>query len=355
MTEPVSTPITIEDVAKHAGVSKATVSRVINGNYGVSEPLRQRVLTAIQTLGYQPDRSARRLRGTTSEILGIIIPDIQNPHFTSVVRGIEDLAYSHQLNVLLCDTDDDPTKQDAYIRVMMAERVAGLIFAPSFGIARQPLQQLAQLGTPIVLIDRSVSQLRYDTVVVDNVQGAYQGTAHLISLGFQRIAFVGGDLDLSPGRERLAGYRQALSDHNLPADPALIQIEHFKIESGQRLTRNLLDSPHPPDAIFAASNLLSIGVLKTVREVGLRVPEDLAVVGFDDMPWAAELFSPLTTVTQPTYELGQEAVRVLLQRRSDPAAPVRTIALRTSLTIRDSCGARRRKEGETGEAEASGR
>lgn len=352
MTERGHTPVTIDDVARYAGVSKASVSRVVNGNYGVSEQLRQRVLSAIGALGYQPDRSARRLRGTTSEILGIIIPDIQNPYFTSVVRGIEDLAYSHHLNVLLCNTDDDPAKQDTYIRVMMAERVAGLILAPSFGITRQPLQQLGQLGTPIVLIDRSVGQLRYDTVVVDNFQGAYQGTAHLVSLGFQRIAFVGGDLDLSPGTERLAGYRQALLDHAMTADPALLQIEHFKIESGQRLTRNLLDSPHPPDAIFAASNLLSIGALKTVREAGLRVPEDIAVVGFDDMPWAEELFSPLTAVTQPTYELGQEAVRILLQRRSDPTAPVRTVTLRTSLTIRESCGARRREGGKSGEAEA---
>ena len=137
MTEPAPTPITIDDVARHARVSKATVSRVINGNYGVSEALRLRVMEAIRALGYQPDRSARRLRGTASELLGIIIPDIQNPYFTSVVRGIEDLAYEHQMNVLLCNTDDDPGKQETYIRVMMAERVAGLILAPSFGIAKR--------------------------------------------------------------------------------------------------------------------------------------------------------------------------------------------------------------------------
>jgi len=341
------TPVTIEDVAKQAGVSKATVSRVVNGNYGVSEALRKRVLAAITALGYQPDRSARRLRGTTSEILGIIIPDIQNPYFTSVVRGIEDLAYDHQMNVLLCNTDDNPVKQEAYIRVMMAERVAGLILAPSFGIAPEPLNQLAQLGTPVVLIDRSVSELPFDTVIVDNFQGAYNGTRHLIAQGHQRIAFVGGDLELSPGRERQAGYQRAMLDNGLPADPALMQIDHFKIESGQRITHQLLSLPQPPEAIFSASNLLTLGVLKAVREAGLRIPEDLALVGFDDMPWASELYAPLTAIVQPTYELGQEAMRVLLRRRSDPDRPIQTVTLRTSLIVRESCGALRRKEGDS--------
>ncbi len=349
MTAFLPSPITIEDVAERASVSKATVSRVLNGRGGVSEQLRQRVVAAISELGYQPDRSARRLRGTTSEVLGIIIPDIQNPYFTSVVRGIEDLAYNHQLNVLLGNTDDDPRKQDAYLRVMMAERVAGLILAPSFGIAPEPLQQLAHHGTPIVLIDRSVARLPFDTVVVDNVQGAYEGTRHLIELGYQRIGFVGGDLELSPGRERHAGYRQALLDGGMAVDPALVQIDHFKIESGQRLTHRLLETTPRPDAIFSANNLLSMGVLMALREAGVRVPDDIALVGFDDLPWAAELFSPLTAVAQPTYEVGQEAVRILLQRRSDPAAPVRTVTLRTSLIIRESCGARRREGGPSSE------
>lgn len=334
-------PVTLEDVARHAGVSKATVSRVVNGNYGVSEPLRQRVMQAVEALGYQPERPIRRLRGTTSEVLGVIVPDIHNPYFASVVRGIDDLACGYQLNVLLCHTGDRPAKQDAYIRVMMTERVVGLILAPSFGITRDPLQQLAQLGTPVVLIDRSVSHLRYDTVIVDNFQGAYQGVTHLIDLGCQRIAFVGGDLQLSPGRERLAGYQQALADHNLTPDPALIQIEHFSAESGRRLTCALLSRPQPPDAIFAASNSLSMGVLKAVREAGVRVPADLAIVGFDDVPWADDLFIPLTTVTQPACEVGREAVRMLLRRHSEPAAPVRTVTLPTALTIRESCGAGR--------------
>lgn len=348
MTNPAPTP-TIDDVARHARVSKATVSRVINGNYGVSEELRLRVMEAIRTLGYQPDRSARRLRGTASELLGIIIPDIQNPYFTSVVRGIEDLAYEHKMNVLLCNTDDDPVKQETYIRVMMAERVAGLILAPSFGIAGESLGQLARLGTPVVLIDRSVPTLPFDTVTVDNFHGAYEGTRHLIRQGYRRIAFVGGDLELSPGRERLAGYQRAIADHDLPVEPDLTQLDHFKIESGQRLTHRLLSLPEPPEAIFSASNLLSIGVLKAVREAGLRIPDDIAVVGFDDMPWASELYSPLTAIVQPTYELGQEAVRALLRRRDEPNTPIHTVTLRTSLVIRESCGALRHKGGDPGE------
>jgi LacI family transcriptional regulator len=339
--------VTIDDVAKYAGVSTATVSRVINDNYPVSDELRQQVQSAIAALGYQPDRAARRLRANSSEILGIIIPDIQNPYFTSVVRGIEDMAYAHQMNVLLCNTDDDPQKQENYLRVMRAERAAGLVLAPSFGIRAEAVQVLQNTGVPTVLIDRLVPGLEIDSVLVDNAQGAYMATRHLGRLGYQRIGLIVGDQELTPGFQRYQGYQQALRDSGSLLEPEYVRIGHFKIESGYLLAKDLLQLPVRPDAIFAASNLISLGVLKAIREMNLRVPEDVAVVGFDDMVWANELYSPLTTVAQPMYEVGQEATRLLLQRKDDPTIPVRTIMLRTSLIVRESCGARALKGGDS--------
>jgi DNA-binding LacI/PurR family transcriptional regulator len=332
--------VTINDVARQAGVSKATVSRVINGNYPVSDELRERVQAAIIALGYQPNRAARRLRGNSSAILGIIIPDIQNPYFTSVVRGIEDAAYTRKMNVLLCNTDDDPVKQEAYLHVMRAERAAGLVLAPSFGIRAELLQQLQSTGMPIVLIDRLVPGLAIDTVMVDNVQGAYIATMHLVRLGYQRIGVIVGDQELTPGLQRYQGYQQALRESGHALTPDLVRIGHFKIESGYALGKELLQSPSRPDAIFAASNLITLGVLKAIRELKLRIPHDVAIVGFDDMAWAEELYSPLTTVAQPMYEVGQEAARLLFQRESQPTIPVRSIMLQASLVIRESCGAR---------------
>lgn len=338
---------TIEDVAERAGVSKATVSRVINGNYPVSDELRQRVESAIAELGYQPDRAARRLRANSSEVLGVIVPDIQNPYFTSVVRGIEDIAYENHMNVLLCNTDDEPQKQEAYLHVMRAERAAGLVLAPSFGIRAEALQQLQRAGMPIVLIDRLVPGLAIDSVLVDNVQGAYMATMHLVRLGYQRIGLIVGDQELTPGLQRYQGYQQALRESGISQEPGLVRIGHFKIESGCLLAKDLLQSPVRPDAIFAASNLITLGVLKALRELNVRVPEDVAVIGFDDMVWATELYSPLTTVAQPMYEVGREAARLLLHRKNHPAIPVRTITLQASLVVRESCGARLLRGGDT--------
>lgn len=335
----VDRPSTIADVAQYAGVSKATVSRVINGNYPVSDILQQRVEEAIAKLGYEPDRAARRLRANLSELIGIIIPDIQNPFFTSVVRGIEDVAYEQHMNVLLCNTDDDPRKQEGYIRIMMAERVAGLILAPSFGFRADLIQQLVRSGLSVILVDRSVPNLDVDAVLVDNYRGAYLATTHLISLGYQRIGCIVGDLDLSPGRERHQGYLQALEDHGRPIDHDLIGIGHFKIESGFDLAWRMLQQSTPPDALFTASNLITLGAFKAIRESGRKIPHDIAIVGFDDMPWASELYSPLTAVSQPTYEVGREAVRLLLRRLNSPAGSGQTVTLQPTLTIRESCGA----------------
>jgi len=330
---------TIKEVADFAHVSNATVSRVLNNNTQVDEILRTRVLEAIQSLGYQPNRDARRLRARSSNVIGLVISDIQNPYFISVIRGVEDAAYSRQMNVVLCNSDEDLSKQGMYLQVMEAERVAGLIIVPCDSEQNHDIRQLQKSGIPIILLDRSLANAQMDAVLVDNVRGAYEAVTHLLDLGYRRIAIIGGSPDVMTGQDRYQGYRQALSDAGLKIENDLVKSGDFKMDSGYRLAREMMAITNPPDAVFVANNLMTLGALRALRELRIRVPEDIALVGFDDMPWSGELYSPLTAVSQPTYELGQEAVHLLLRRLAAPKAPFSTTILQTHLIVRESCGA----------------
>jgi DNA-binding LacI/PurR family transcriptional regulator len=331
--------VTIRDVAAHAGVSRATVSRVLNNNPAVNEVLRDRVLEAVRALGYQPNRTARRLRAQTSSVIGLIVSDIQNPYFISIIKGVEDVAYAHQMSLILCNSDEDPAKEQMYLHVMAAERVAGLVIVPSQTTNTQNLTQLKQLGIPVILLDRFAPDVEVDAVKVDNERGAYDAVRHLAGLGYKRIAIITGVLSLTTGRERYAGYQMALAAAGLPHDLSLVKEGNFKAESGYRLTRELWASARPPDALFISNNMMTLGALRALRELAVRVPQQIALVGFDDMPWSGDLYSPLTAVSQPTYELGAEAVTLLLRRLADPTSPFRTVMLQSRLIVRESCGA----------------
>lgn len=337
--------ITMRDVADYANVSLSTVSRVLNNHPSVDEQLRQRVLDAVRSLGYQPNQAARRLRSNTSNVIGLIISDIENPFFTSVVRGVEDLAYAHQRNVILCNTDEDPAKEQIYLEVMQAERVAGLIITPTYGERRHDsFARLQALGIPIVLLDRSLSGSEFDDVTVDNLSGAYQAVKHLLQLGRKRIAMVTAETRLTTFQQRHQGYLKALAEFGIKPQKELVKVTDPKTAAAQQVTAQLLQLSRPPDAIFAANNLMTIGVLNTLREQRVRVPEDVALVGFDDMPWSGQLSPPVTSVSQPTYELGREAARLLLRRINDPDVHPQSIVLQTRLVVRESCGAQLGKE-----------
>ena len=288
---------TLKDVADHAHVSKATVSRVLNNNPNVAEELRIRVLESIHLLGYQPNRAARRLRASVSDVLGLIISDIENPFFISVVRGVEDAAYANQMSVVLCNTDENPAKQQMYLRVMQAERVAGLIISPTN--VNEDFTELQQLGIPVILLDRRTDKFETDAVTIDNVGGAYLAVRHLIDLDYERIGTIGGSPHLTTGRERYEGYRKALNAAGLKIDEKLVKIGDFKTDRGYRLACELIGMPRPPQAIFVANNLMTLGTLRALRENNVRVPQDVALVGFDDMPWSSELCPPLTAISQP--------------------------------------------------------
>lgn len=328
----------IDDVAKQAGVSRATVSRVLNNNPKVDTDLRERVLAAAKALGYQPNRAARRLRAQSSNVIGLVISDIQNPYFLSVTRGVEDAAYAQQMNLILCNSDEDLDKERMYLHVMEAERVAGLIIVPAHSENSKDLNALKKAGIPIILLDRAVKNVQVDTLKVDNEHGAHEAISHLIKLGYRRIATIAGSCHVSTGLERYQGYKSALETAGITRDEALVKFGNFKTESGYTLANELLNAANPPDAIFIANNLMTLGALRALRERNVRVPEDIALVGFDDLPWSGELYAPLTAVAQPTYELGQEAMRLLLRRLADPKAPYQTVVLQPHLNIRESCG-----------------
>jgi LacI family transcriptional regulator len=328
-------------VAEHANVSNSTVSRVLNNNPKVAEHLRERVLEAVETLGYRPDRIAQRLRSSTEDVLGLIVSDIQNPFFTSVVRGVEDTAYEQGMSVVLCNTDENPAKQRNYLRVMQAERIAGLIIAPTPTDDKEPLVYFRDLGVPLILLDRLSADLgsTCDAVLVDNFQGAYAGVKHLIDLGYRRIGYISSALTLTTGRERYRGYQEALGNAGIAVDETVVEMGNSKIDDGYRIASKFITLPNPPDAFFVANNLMTIGALQALHEYRVRIPEDAALIGFDDMAWASVLSPPLTTIAQPAYEMGKEAAQLLLRRLSEPDAPLRTVVLKPQLVVRESCGA----------------
>ncbi len=335
---------TLKDVAKAAMVSQATVSRVLNNNPSVDTVLRERVNQAVHALAYEPNRAARRLRAQSSNVIGLIISDIQNPYFISIIRGIEDAAYAQNMSIILCNSDEDVKKQAMYLNVMQAEKVGGLIFVPTLGTKGSSLESLIHAGVAITALDRNLADINIDTVKVDNVRGAYDAVKHMIDLGYRRIGIIIASNEITTGRERYQGYVNALNDAGIPIENKLVKNGDSRTESGHRLTHELINSAQPPEAIFTGNNMVTLGALRALREAGKQIPEDIALIGFDDMPWSGELCPPLTAVSQPTYELGQEAVALLLRRIAHPTAPTRTVILQTKLIERQSCGVQLRRK-----------
>lgn len=331
---------TSHDVAKKAGVSVATVSRVLNDSPHVRPSVKRKVLRAVKALNYQPNRTAQRLRAKRSQVIGLIISDIQNPFFTAAVRGIEDVAYHNGYSLVLCNSDEDPEKEKLYVDVMRAEAVAGVIIA-SASEAEPQIGDLLDACIPVVALDRRIKDRRVDSVLTTNVQGAYAAVAHLIGLGHRCIGFIGLPLTRTTGRERFEGYQRALRENNLPVVRARIRIADAKQQGGYAATLDLLTTQPRLTALFAANNLTTLGALAAIRERGLRIPDDISIVGFDDMPWATLLQPPLTAIAQPTYELGQQAAELLLARLKDPGKPVSHVQLNTTLIVRGSTGAPR--------------
>ena len=327
-------PTTIRDVAATAGVSPATVSRVLNGKQDVGADLRHRVLEVVSELGYRPNGPARSLRTRAAMVLGLVISDITNSFFTAVVRGVEDRAQQAGYSVVLANADEDLAKEASYLEIAAAEHMAGVLLSPASSRDTR-IDALRERGIPAVAIDRRLHE-DIDSVTVNNHRAAREATEHLISQGCRRVGFVAGPAQTTTGASRLAGYRAALRAAGRDADPALITYADFRTEGGYVATRQLLHGPGRPDGLFISNNLMTIGGLQAIAESGLAIPEDIAVVGFDDASWATALRPPLTVVTQPTYEIGSTAVDLLLRRIAGEEFPPRNVVLRAKLVERAS-------------------
>ncbi len=331
---------TISDVAKQAGVSPVTVSRVINRVGNVRPATRQRVEQAIEELGYVPSGVAQSLRSKRTRALALIVPDIQNAFWTTVARGVEDAAQSQGYSVFLCNTDEDPVKQQRYLDVVISQRVDGVLIAP-YSSAGRDLARLRDRGVPTVVIDRRVDGWEVDSVRGDSLAGAHALVSHLIALGHRRIAMLSGPAVTATAADRVAGYRRALVEAGIAADPRLLLYGEYKVASGAAMMAQTLESGVAPTAVFAANNAIAMGVIDELVRRGLRIPHDVALVTFDDLAHAARLFPFLTVAVQPAYEMGVDAAELLIERldASDGLRP-RCVVLPTQLIIRHSCGSR---------------
>ncbi|HYP18355.1 MAG TPA: LacI family DNA-binding transcriptional regulator [Opitutus sp.] len=327
----------LQEVARRAKVSIATVSRVLNQSDKVVPETRAIVEQALRDLGYRPSRVARRLRmkDGRAHLVGLIIPDIQNPFYAEIARGVEDAAYAAEYALLLCNSDEDPEKEQFYLEVMRSECVDGIVLPP-FDETDAAVAEMVRSGMPVVCVDRSLSKVKTDLVEVDNYRGAFEAVAHLIEKGHKQIGLIEGRTDVSTTRERRRGYLDALAEGGIAVRKELMRAGDFKQESGRVLAGELLDLRKPPTALFALNNLMTVGALMAVHQRELRVPQDVAVVGFDDLPWAESLDPPLSVVRQPAYEVGKQAMELLLKRIMEPTRPPVTMRLLPQLIVRRS-------------------
>ncbi len=326
---------TIQDVARLAGVSPITVSRVLNNSGYASEETRARVEAAVAELGYVPNTLARGLRSKRTNTLALVMTDITNPYFTLIARGVEDTASNSGYTVIFCNTDESESEEEKYLRILVQKQVDGVLLVPACSNS-DSLNFLRSNEIPFVLIDRRVPGTSSDLVRSDSEQGAYNLTRHLIELGHQRIVTITGPQEVSTSQDRATGYQRAMKEAGL-GDQIRVYYGAFTQDSGYELARQALALDPCPTAIFGGNNFISIGVFKALRDASLTVPEDLSVVGFDDLP-ASLLINPILTVAaQPAYQMGSQATELLLKRIAGqlPAAS-QEIVLPTELILRRS-------------------
>ncbi len=326
---------TVLDVAKRAGVSPMTVSRVVNGSGPVSPKLRARVEKALKETGYVPNSVARNLRTKRSDTLGLVMPDITNPFFTLVVRGVEVTARDAGLHLLLTNTDQRPDEEHRVVSMLLQRQVDGMLAIPA-GSCADTARMCHEAGVPLVIVDRRPETPGVDVVRADAEGGAYRLGQLLAGLGHRHAAVLTGPEYVPTAVDRAAGFAKAVREAGLPA-PVVFHGD-FSLEAGHDMCLDAMTTEPRPTAIFAANNFLAIGTQHALSELGLSVPEDVALVGLDDLPAEMVAFPFLTVAAQPAEEMGRRAVELLLQRIKEPDAEPQEIVLPTELIVRRSSG-----------------
>jgi LacI family transcriptional regulator len=328
---------TIHDVAKRAGVAPITVSRVINNSGYISSETREIVKVAIAELGYVPNVLARSLRSKRTNTLALVITDVTNPFFTIIARGVEDTAAKAGYNVIFCNTDESEEKEEKYLHLLLQKQVDGILLVPA-NSASKSIEFILEQGTPVVVLDRRVPINGIDVVRCDSFDGGYQLTRLLLQLGHRRIAVLNGSIDVSTSQDRLAGYKKAMEEAGAETNEQFYY-GNFTQARGYEMARMAFSQDPHPTALFAANNLIAIGTLWALQEMGLRVPEDVAVVSFDDLPSNLVAYPFLTVATQPAYEMSKRATELLIERLNGKAATeCQEVVLPIELIIRASSG-----------------
>ena len=327
---------TIKDVAQAAGVSIATVSSVVNGTRRVSGDLTQRVLEAMEALDYRPNSLARSLRMGQTKTLGLVTPDNANPFFAEISRAIEEIGFQNGYSVILCNSDGDAKRQRKYIRVLMDKQVDGVLFI-SAGESVDDVRYLTDRGVKVVIVDREAPNIPADVVLVDNEQAGYRATRYLIDLKHRRIACIAGPRGLGVNREE--GYYRALGEAGIALDPDYVILGDYHMDKGEQAASKLLSLATRPTAIFACNDLMAIGAMYRLTGAGLRIPEDVSIVGFDDIALVKAFRPALTTVAHPKAEMARIATEMLIGRiHGDASAEEwQRVVLPAELVIRDSC------------------
>jgi LacI family transcriptional regulator len=303
---------TMRDVARLAGVSVATVSAVINGTTTVSARLTAKVAKAMEALDYHPDHVARSLKVGRTQVIGMIVPDLTNAFFPEVIQGVEDAAKLEGYSVILCNSNEDPEQERRHLSTLFSRRVDGVLLACADAAAAY--DSLVRRRFPIVFVDRIPQGVSHAGVSTDNEDAGYQGTQHLVDLGHKRIAFITGNLRLSPHADRLSGYRKAMQERHLAVRDEYLKIGDQKIETGYRAGIELLRLQEPPTSIIASNSRMLLGLMRSVNELHIRCSEEISIVGFDDFPWTQHLTPPLTVLSQATHQMGREALQMLLSK-----------------------------------------
>lgn len=337
--------VTIREVAREAGVSINTVSRALNGKPDVSEATRRKVLDVTKRLGYRPNKLAKGLRSNKTGTIGVVVTDVSNPYFSALVKSVEEAARQHNYSLILQDTNEDPEQEREAILTLLAERVDGVLLTPTQK-GKEAIAQLQESGLPFVLLGRRYTHLRTDYVVTDDVSGGFLATEHLIRLKRERIAIITGPLCISSAKERLQGYMKAFAQYGIEVDESLVvKADAITAADGYRTMQALLRRPPYPTAVFAYSDFVAFGVMKAIREAGLRIPQDVAVVGYDDVEFCSYLETPLSSVRIPKEELGKTAAEGLIRKLTEGAEDPLKVSLPVSLIVRTSSQA---EEGERG-------
>lgn len=328
----------IRDVARHASVSVATVSHVVNGTRNVTPETAARVRRAIEELGYRPNSLARSLRRGTTHTIGLLVPDNANPFFAEAARVVEDEGFQAGYSVILCNSSGSEAREKVYIDVLLSKQVDGLILISS-SAHLAGLRRVLNANVPVVALDREIPGASITQILVDQWQGGYLAGDYLISLGHRQIAVITGPNATSSSARRLKGFRHVLARAGVPLDERKVIPGDFRFGGGQSAIRELLARGQEFTAVFAANDLMAMGAIHALHEAGLKVPEDVSVLGFDDIPYAETAMPPITTIAQPIEALCRLSVQALIERIRFPDLPRQRTVLMPHLVVRRSCQA----------------